>query len=98
MTRSAAFRKAGVVSPVLSNIYLHKLDEFVERELIPQYTRGDRRTPNPPYQAVKWRLASARQRGDRAQARELRRQARTSPLRRPDGPRLPEAFLLPVRR
>jgi hypothetical protein len=28
-----------VVSPVLSNIYLHKLDEFVERELIPQYTR-----------------------------------------------------------
>jgi hypothetical protein len=35
--------------------FLHKLDEFAERELIPQYTRGDRRTPNPPYQAVKWR-------------------------------------------
>ena len=32
--------QGGVVSPILSNIYLHKLDEFVERELIPQYTRG----------------------------------------------------------
>ena len=69
--------QGGVVSPALSNIYLNKLDEFIEGVLIPQYTRGDRRTPNPPYQAVKWRLASARQRGDRAQARELRKQART---------------------
>jgi retron-type reverse transcriptase len=44
--------QGGVVSPVLSNIYLHKLDEFVEGNLIPQYTRGDRRTPNPPYITV----------------------------------------------
>jgi group II intron reverse transcriptase/maturase len=78
--------QGGVISPVLSNIYLHKLDEFVEGNLIPQYTRGDRRTPNPPYQAVKWRLASARQRGDRAQARELRKQARTVPSTDPMDP------------
>src|SRR2546427_8331186 len=32
--------QGGVVSPVLSNIYLHKLDEYVETVLIPQYTRG----------------------------------------------------------
>ena len=32
--------QGGVMSPILSNIYLHKLDEFVEQELIPQYTRG----------------------------------------------------------
>ena len=31
------------MSPILSNIYLDKLDKFVEQELIPQYTRG-----NPP--------------------------------------------------
>src|SRR5487761_1280348 len=35
--------QGGVVSPILSNIYLHKLDEFVEQELIPQYTRGTSR-------------------------------------------------------
>ncbi|HME64622.1 MAG TPA: group II intron reverse transcriptase/maturase, partial [Streptosporangiaceae bacterium] len=30
--------QGGVVSPVLSNIYLHKLDEYVERELIRKYS------------------------------------------------------------
>ena len=38
------------MSPILSNIYLHKLDEFVEQELIPQYTRGASRNLNPEYQ------------------------------------------------
>ena len=47
MTRSAELRKAASVSPILSNIYLDKLDEFVERELIPQYTRGKRRQAKP---------------------------------------------------
>jgi retron-type reverse transcriptase len=32
--------QGGVVSPILSSIYLDKLDKFVEQELIPQYTRG----------------------------------------------------------
>ena len=35
--------QGGVASPILSNIYLHKLDRFVETVLIPQYTRGGRR-------------------------------------------------------
>jgi retron-type reverse transcriptase len=30
--------QGGVVSPVLSNIYLHKLDHFIEGELIPRRT------------------------------------------------------------
>ncbi len=74
------------VSPVLSNIYLHKLDEFVERELIPQYTRGEHRAPNPEYQEVKNRLRSARRHGDRAAARDLRRQLRAFPAGDPMDP------------
>ena len=58
--------QGGQVSPVLSNIYLHKLDEFVERELIPQYTRGEHRARNLEYKRVQRLLARARQRGDRA--------------------------------
>ncbi len=46
--------QGGVVSPVLSNIYLHKLDEFVGTVLVPQYTRGEVRRPNPAYQEVRW--------------------------------------------
>ena len=36
--------QGGLVSPILSNIYLHKLDEFVETVLIPQYTKGNNPT------------------------------------------------------
>jgi retron-type reverse transcriptase len=32
--------QGGVVSPILSSIYLHKLDTYVETVLIPQYTKG----------------------------------------------------------
>jgi group II intron reverse transcriptase/maturase len=78
--------QGGVASPILSNIYLHELDEFVERELIPQYTRGEHRAPNPGYQAVKTRLRSARRRGDRAEARDLRRQLRALPAGDPVDP------------
>ena len=60
--------QGGVVSPVLSNIYLSKLDTFAETVLIPQYTRGDRRKVNPEYRKVHYRLTRARREGDRAKA------------------------------
>src|SRR5690242_5897041 len=41
--------QGGVLSPLLSNIYLHKLDEFIEREMIPQHTRGSSRKRNRDY-------------------------------------------------
>jgi len=73
--------QGGVVSPILSNIYLHKLDEYVERELIPQYTRGDRRKVNPEYNRGKARQNYARKRGDRAKARALEKELRSIPSR-----------------
>ena len=35
-----------MVSPLLANIYLDRLDRFVETELLPQYNRGERRRKN----------------------------------------------------
>ena len=67
--------QGGVASPVLSNIYLHRLDDFVETVLIPEYTRGKRRARNPAYRKVEQALARARRRGDRAEARALRQAA-----------------------
>src|SRR5216683_2601110 len=78
--------QGGVVSPVLSNIYLHKLDEYVERELIPQYTRGERRRINPEYNRVSARLSYARKTGNRARARDLGKQQRSLPSRDPVDP------------
>ena len=81
--------QGGVVSPILSNIYLHKLDEFVEQELIPQYTRGARRKGNPEYNRIKSRLSTrAEARGPGSSPRPGKADAH-APLNRPDGPRLP---------
>src|SRR2546428_301674 len=71
--------QGGVVSPILSNIYLHKLDEFVEQELIPQYTRGTGRKVNPVYKRLHRHMTSARLRGDRAAVRDLKKQLRAPP-------------------
>src|SRR3954452_14302764 len=78
--------QCGVVSPLLSNIYLHKLDEFVERKLIPQHTRGNSRKVNREYSRLARRRQDARRRGDRASARELARQMRTIPYGDPMDP------------
>jgi len=78
--------QGGVASPVLSNIYLNKLDEFVERELIPRYTRGASRKRNPEYMRIRHRRETARRRGDRAAARDLLHQMRTLPSRDPMDP------------
>src|SRR5207253_8549707 len=37
------------LSPMLSNILLDKLDQYVETVLIPRYTRGEKRRENPVY-------------------------------------------------
>jgi group II intron reverse transcriptase/maturase len=71
--------QGGVASPILSNIYLHKLDSFVEKVLIPKYTRGDSRAPNPAYNKVANQLAYWRRREDRPAARALRQKMRSIP-------------------
>ena len=78
--------QGGVVSPVLSNIYLHRLDDFVETVLIPEYTRGKRRASNPAYYRLRSAARRARARGDRAQARELRARQRSLPSSDPNDP------------
>jgi group II intron reverse transcriptase/maturase len=78
--------QGGVVSPILSNIYLDRLDTFVETVLIPEYTRGAGRADNPAYTKVKSAAARARKRGDRAAARDLRRQMLQLPSKDPRDP------------
>jgi len=78
--------QGGVCSPVLSNIYLHKLDQYVETVLIPQYTQGAARRRNPAYTSAKNRLAYARKLGNRDEARRARRVMRGLPIGDPQDP------------
>ena len=78
--------QGGVLSPCLSNIYLDQLDKFVETVLMPGYTRGVLRSPNPEYIRVKNALQRARKRGDHATLRTLRKQQRSLPTADPCDP------------
>jgi len=71
--------QGGIISPLLSNIYMHELDTFVEKVLIPQYTRGKKRAPNPKYGKLSYQINRARERGDKETVRKLAQQRRQLP-------------------
>jgi group II intron reverse transcriptase/maturase len=71
--------QGGIISPILSNIYLDKLDQFVEQRLIPRYTRGDKREENPSYRIILQRLRRLKARGLMDEWREERKKLRTLP-------------------
>ncbi|GLV54478.1 maturase [Dictyobacter sp. S3.2.2.5] len=75
--------QGGIVSPILSNIYLSKLDHFMHTHLIPRFTRGKVRKHNPVYQHFIRKSATARQHGDRHQALAYLRTAQQHPTKDP---------------
>lgn len=75
--------QGGVVSPLLANIYLDQLDQYVEKTLVPAYTRGTRRRTNPAYTKNRRMARQARQQGERKQVRLLQKQMRTLPSKDP---------------
>jgi Reverse transcriptase (RNA-dependent DNA polymerase)/Type II intron maturase len=78
--------QGGVVSPLLANIYLDKLDTYIEQELIPEYTKGERRRKNPMYQ--KWAMAvhHRRKQGRMEEAKLLRQRMQHLPSLDPEDP------------
>lgn len=78
--------QGGILSPLLANIYLHELDRYVEDQLIPAYTRGKRRIPNPEYRHLTKAWQRAKQAGDEANAKQLDHQRRRLPSGDPQDP------------
>ncbi|WP_030574523.1 reverse transcriptase/maturase family protein [Streptomyces aureocirculatus] len=78
--------QGGVVSPILSNIYLHKMDEYVEKVLIPEYTRGRARKQSREFHKVWYAIQCARKRDDRTTVRRLRKQLHSMPSGDPRDP------------
>ncbi|HEX8933949.1 MAG TPA: reverse transcriptase domain-containing protein [Pseudonocardiaceae bacterium] len=78
--------QGGVASPILSNIYLDRLDQFIEQSVLPEHNHGTRRRPNPAYETVEDSLARARRRGNRPAVRLLQRNRRRLPSQDPNDP------------
>lgn len=73
--------QGGIVSPILANIYLDRLDKFVERTLIPAYTRGDERKPNPEYMRLYGRSRYLARLGRTQESRALFQRVQQLPSR-----------------
>lgn len=78
--------QGGIISPLLSNIYLNELDKFISGTLIPEYTRGDERQRNPAYRAIEKKIGKARKAGDRETLKRLKKEQRTLNYSKPIDP------------
>jgi group II intron reverse transcriptase/maturase len=78
--------QGAIVSPILANLYLDKLDKFVETELIPQYTKGTKRKANKAYEQLMHRASYLSRTGRQQEAQVVRKQAQKVPSQVPDDP------------
>lgn len=65
--------QGGIARPLLMNIVLHEVDEFVENILIPKYTQGKKRNANPEYEKYRSKAYRVRKAGNWKSANELRK-------------------------
>lgn len=75
-----------MIGPILSNIYLSRLDRYVEKVLVPHYTRGARRRSNSAYNKVSGRAKYLATIGRHEEAAALRKVRRTLPSIDPHDP------------
>jgi group II intron reverse transcriptase/maturase len=78
--------QGSILSPVLSNILLSKLDRFVETELLPQYNKGSRRKVNQAYRSLMNRAHRLRKNGQIKAAQKIKQQAQKLPAIDPQDP------------
>ena len=78
--------QGGIVSPILANIYLDRLDKYVETVLIPAHTRGTTRRVNLEWKRLMGRSDYRRKTGKHQEAAELRKQMRQLPSGDPYDP------------
>ena len=71
--------EGGVLSPILANIYLDRLDRFVNAILGPRYTRGTQRKPNPEYSKLLKRASYLKCSGRGDEVGDLRKRMQRLP-------------------
>lgn len=78
--------QGGVISPILSNIYLDRLDKYVEETLLPRYNRGIRRKFNREYVRLNNKARDLRAQGRHEEAEAVRKQRQPLPAIDPFDP------------
>lgn len=78
--------QGGIISPLLANIYLDRLDKYIVGRLIPEFTRGRERRFNPVYNRLNVRYNEKLRRKGWKATREMRELRRTLPTKLTDDP------------
>lgn len=65
--------QGAILSPILANMYLDKLDKFVENKLIPKYNYGQGRRPNLEWQRLQRQAQRLKKKGLLVEAHTARR-------------------------
>lgn len=71
--------QGSIISPILSNIYLHQLDEYVE-QLTLEFDKGTRARNTPEYEGLRYRIKKATSKGDMELLTDLYKQAQKKPV------------------
>lgn len=69
--------QGGVLSPLLSNVFLNELDTFVETVLLPKHNRAPNRRMSPTYLEYSRQIRKAKAEGDQATYRQLQKKRRS---------------------
>lgn len=77
--------QGGVISPILSNIYLHEFDKYMET-IKNQYTTNKIRKGHHPYQKLYYKRDRAKEKGDWKLAKEMEKEMRKLPTTNPLDP------------
>ena len=78
--------QGGIISPILSNIYMDRLDRLVEDTLTPEYMREEKRKDNPAYIHLSHELKREKQNGSKERSEALRKEMQQLPSRDIDDP------------
>jgi group II intron reverse transcriptase/maturase len=78
--------QGGIISPLLSNIYLDRLDKYVENVLLPEYNRGEKRRRNMAHHSLSISARHYARTGRVAEARARRLLMRQLPSADPRDP------------
>ena len=71
--------QGGVISPLLANIYLNEFDQWMEKTVIPENTRGKRQKGNPAYSRMNAQIDKAKKSGDKRKVHKLKVERRSIP-------------------
>ena len=78
--------QGGILSPLLSNIYMDKFDQYVENYILPAYNRSGRRAENKTYKAMRKQIEKHMRHQDWKTVKELHKQRQSIPSKDTNDP------------